>query len=245
MPKDLVAKLESAPELSRTSESEQMYLITVARSVEAGGDGPVPIARIAATLDVSVPSANEMIRKLDARGLVTYEPYRGVRLSKAGHRIAGQVLRTRRLWATFLVDHLGFGPAEADEQACHLEHATTPEAANRLDVFLGKPAAGPLGHPIPAATALDTRRLRVHVTDLTVGTSAEVISIGAPDQAATFLAAEGVVVGCQITVTGSGSSGLLVEVGGDVIHLDLKIAATIEVHSDAAPALMRSADATT
>ncbi len=241
MPKDLVAETESKPELSLTTESEQMYLITVARSVEAGDDGPVPISRIADVLDVSVPSANEMIRKLDTRGLVTYEPYRGVRLSEAGHRIAGQVLRTRRLWATFLVDHLGFGPADADRQACQLEHATTLEAANRLDVFLGNPAAGPLGHPIPAATAPDTRRPTVRLGDLPVGAVAEVISVGASDQAASFLAAEGVLVGCRIRVMASGSSGLLVEVDNDVVHLDQTIATTIEVH----PALVRSPDATT
>lgn len=221
-----------------------MYLITVARSVEAGDDGPVPISRIADVLDVSVPSANEMIRKLDTRGFVTYEPYRGVRLSEAGHRIAGQVLRTRRLWATFLVDHLGFGPAEADEQACHLEHATTPEAANRLDAFLGNPAAGPLGHPIPAATALDARPPKVRLSDLTVGAIAEVISVGASDQGAAFLAAEGVVIGRRVSIAASGSSGVLVDVGGEVVHLVLKVAATIEVDPEASPLSARSTDAT-
>jgi DtxR family Mn-dependent transcriptional regulator len=244
MPKDLVAETESTPELSLTSESEQMYLITVARSVEDGNDGPVPISRIAGALDVSVPSANEMIRKLDTRGLVTYEPYRGVRLSETGHQIAGQVLRTRRLWATFLVDHLGFGPADADEQACQLEHATTPEAVNRLDAFLGNPAAGPLGHPIPAATVLDTRRPKVRLGELAVGASAEVISVAASDQVAAFLSAEGVVVGSRVVNVASGSSGLLVDVDGDVIHLDHAIVATIEVLSDGAT-LMRSADAST
>ncbi|MCP3996629.1 MAG: hypothetical protein GY722_16460, partial [bacterium] len=50
------------PELGSTTESEQMYLITVARSEEAGNEGPVAIAKIAETLGVSVPSANEMVR---------------------------------------------------------------------------------------------------------------------------------------------------------------------------------------
>ena len=126
-----------------------MYLITVAREDELGHDGPVRVAAIANALGVSVPSANEMIRKLDGRGLFSYEPYHGVRLTEAGRQVADQVLRTRRLWATFLADHLGFTPKDADDQACHLEHATSPEAADRLANFLGNPEAGPLGRPIP------------------------------------------------------------------------------------------------
>lgn len=219
-----------------------MYLITVARSVEAGNDGPVAISSIADALAVSLPAANEMVRKLDGRGLVTYEPYRGVRLSEAGHRIADQVLRTRRLWATFLVDHLGFGPADADDQACHLEHATSPEAANRLASFLGNPTAGPLGRPIPAAGTRDKRRPAIRLADLAVGVAAEVVSVGASDRAATFLAGEGLVIGCRVGVVASGSSGLLVNVCGEFVQLDERVATTIEVHPDEVPVPTRRAD---
>jgi len=208
-----------------------MYLITVARTQETGNEGPVPIASIAAELAVAVPSANEMIRKLDGRGLVVYEPYRGVRLTETGHRIADQVLRTRRLWATFLAEHLGFSPASADDQACHLEHATSPDAANRLATFLGNPAAGPLGRPIPAATKPDIPRIDVALVDLSVGATAEVVSIAASGQAAKFLTAEQVVVGCNISVTAVGSTGLLVEVAGKDLHLDFRVAETIDVRA--------------
>ncbi len=77
MPKESLAEITALPELSSTSESEQMYLITVARAVEAGTAGPISISRIADALGVSVPSANEMVRKLDSRGLLIYEPYHG------------------------------------------------------------------------------------------------------------------------------------------------------------------------
>ena len=210
-----------------------MYLITVARAVEAGTDGPIPVAAIAAALEVSVPSANEMIRKLDSRGLLAYKPYRGVRLSEAGYGIAGQVLRTRRLWATFLVDHLGFNATDADEQACHLEHATSPEAANRLAKFLGNPATGPLGHPIPAATAPDNPHYDVRLVDVAVGATAEVVSIRATGRAAEFLAAEGIAVGSRLTVAASGASGLLIELGREAIHLNEDLAAAIEVRPHA------------
>jgi len=234
MPKDTVTEVTSVPELEATSEAEQMYLITVARATEAGREGPVPIPTIAGTLGVSVPSANEMVRRLDSRGLLTYEPYRGVHLSEAGDRIAGQVLRTRRLWATFLVEHLGFSPSDADDQACHLEHATTPEASNRLAAFLGNPEAGPLGRPIPAAAGSESPRPNVRLTDLPVGASAEIVSITAPGQALEFLNAEEVNVGRRVTVAAAGASGHLVEFDEGVVHINHVIAATIEVQPSVA-----------
>lgn len=229
MPKELVAEVESAPELESTSESEQMYLITVARAAEVGIEGPVAISKIAETLAVSVPSANEMIRKLDNRGLLVYQPYRGVLLSETGRRIADQVLRTRRLWATFLADHLGFSPAEADHQACDLEHSTSAEAANRLATFLGNPEAGPLGRPIPKPESSEHRRPTVRLADVPVGASAEVITVTARDRTRDFLAAEGITAGARIAVAAAGASGWLIDIDGRDLHLSDRLDAAIEV----------------
>ena len=119
-----------------------MYLNTVARACEDGFVEPVPMAEIAQRLEVSVPSVHEMVNKLSDRGLVTYEPYKGVHLTEPGMEIACRVLRTRRLWATFLVEHLGFEPEDADRQACELEHVTADEAVERLAAFLGNLETG-------------------------------------------------------------------------------------------------------
>ena len=231
MPKESLAEITSAPELVSTSEAEQMYLITVARAAEAGKVGPVPISQIADALAVSVPSANEMVRKLDARGFLTYEPYRGVRLSKSGTLIANQVLRTRRLWATFLAQHLGFTPSDADDQACHLEHATTPEAANRLAAFLGNPEAGPLGRRIPAGAASERTEPSTRLADLPVGAVAEIVAVAAIWRSYDFLAAEGLTVGARVTIAAAGESGILLELEGTAIHLGRALASSIDVRS--------------
>lgn len=239
MPKDLLAEVESAPELASTSESEQMYLITVARAAEAGIEGPVAISKIANALGVSVPSANEMVRKLDGRGLLAYEPYRGVLLSETGHRIAAQVLRTRRLWATFLVDHLGFSPADADDQACDLEHSTSAEAADRLANFLGNPESGPLGRPIPTSQSTEHRRPTMRLENVPVGVLAEVITVTAPDRTRDFLAAEGIAAGARVVVAAAGGSGWLIDVDGRDLHLSDRLDAVIDVRligADHAPA---------
>jgi DtxR family Mn-dependent transcriptional regulator len=130
-----------------------MYLITVAVAEEEGRPGPLALADLAGSLAISPVSANQMVRRLQEQGLVEYHPYHGVALTPGGRQAARRVLRGRRLWATFLVAHLGFTPEEADALACSLEHVTPPEAADRLAQFLGNPAVGPLGNPIPPAPA--------------------------------------------------------------------------------------------
>lgn len=206
-----------------------MYLITVARAAEEGRSGPVPVADIAAVLSVSVASAHEMVRKLVDRRFLTYEPYRGVELSDDGRRVADRVLRTRRLWSTFLVEHLGLSPGDADDQACHLEHITSVDTAERLAAFLGNPGAGPLGRPIPAGGGDSSRPNQSYLIGIATGTRARVVAINAGNGAARFLAAEGIVPGAGVTVAAVGSSGLLLEVDGDLVHVGTRLAEVIEV----------------
>lgn len=130
-----------------------MYLITVARAIENGHRAPVPVPLVAETLAITRVSANEMTKKLVGRGFVDYQPYRGVSLTEAGNAIANRVLRRRRLWASFLAEHLGFSPTAADTVACEFEHITPGEVARRLAEFLGQPTVDPEGRPIPAADA--------------------------------------------------------------------------------------------
>jgi DtxR family Mn-dependent transcriptional regulator len=226
MPDDTAAKVSRLPD--RTSESEEMYLITVARAAEDGQAGLIPIAAVAKDLHVSVASANEMVRKLATRNLLVYEPYRGVRLTAAGVAVADRVLRTRRLWSTFLAEHLGLSPKEADDQACLLEHVTMPDATDRLSSFLGDPATGPLGRPIPQRDAA-VQPTTVRVTDLGIGEHGEVVAVRGPKSAQAFLAAEGIAPGARISVGAVGQVGMLLGVGSGTIHIDRDLAATIEL----------------
>ena len=213
-----------------------MYLITVARAEENGLAGPVPVALLAGALGVSVASANEMVRKLAGRGLVGYLPYKGVELTDRGRRIAHRVLRTRRLWATFLATHLGFSPGEADDLACSLEHVTPHAAAERLAAFLGDPQAGPLGHRIPPGGAAGPVPAAVPLPAVAVGARGAVAAVDADPGTAAFLAAEGLVAGAHLVVAGSGGSGVLVEVGGRRVHLGVQVAAAVRLEgTDGAP----------
>jgi DtxR family Mn-dependent transcriptional regulator len=132
------------------SESVEMYLLRIALLQHNGQ--PVPAPLLAQELAISLVSANEMIRKLMDRGLVAYEPYKGVTLTDQGARLARRVLRCRRLWEVFFVAKLGIEPCKADEMACRFEHVTPDELAERLATFLEYPRFSPQNEPIPYDT---------------------------------------------------------------------------------------------
>lgn len=136
-------------ELHSFGESAEMYLKSVAELSNAGEI--IPVTTLAEHLSISTVSASEMVHKLQARGLVEHQPYKGVRLTSDGARRANVVLRRQRLWERFLTDQLGLSWDKAYEFACKLEHATDDDVANALSEYLGSPGTGPHGNPIPSA----------------------------------------------------------------------------------------------
>jgi DtxR family Mn-dependent transcriptional regulator len=72
-----------------------------------------------------------------------------VRLTAAGERLAGLVLRRHRLVESFLVQVMGMSWAEVHEEAEQLEHAVSERLIDRIDEMLGRPTHDPHGDPIP------------------------------------------------------------------------------------------------
>ncbi len=112
---------------------------------------PVDTATLAERLRITLPSVSQMIHKLMGQGLVHYEPRRGVTLTAAGERRALLLVRRHRLWEVFLADYLHLDWQQVYEEACRLEHVTTPLVAARLEEFLGHPDTCPHGNPVPNA----------------------------------------------------------------------------------------------
>jgi len=214
-----------------TSESEQMYLITIAMAAEDGHEGPVPVPQLAQALEVSRVSANEMIKKLAERGLVAYTPYKGADLTPAGAVIARTVLRRRRLWSLFLADHLGLTPGAADAVACEFEHITPTEVAQQLAHFLGDPSVGPQGKPIPTAEDAAETAVSLHsLSESLVGRAVEVVRIGGDPASHSFLEAQGLAPGATLTVLAiSDDGGCLLDTGRTQVHVSGDLARLVSV----------------
>ncbi|MBN1562480.1 MAG: metal-dependent transcriptional regulator [Anaerolineae bacterium] len=104
---------------------------------------------LAEALNISAPSTTEMAKKLAKAQLVIHEPYRGIRLTEAGERIALEIVRHHRLLELFLVQALGYAWDEVHEEAEQLEHAVSERLMQRIAEYLGNPRYDPHGDPIP------------------------------------------------------------------------------------------------
>lgn len=134
----------------KLTKNEQDYLKAI-YTLEGLSDEPiVSIQLVAKKLSVAAPSATEMIKRLSKKGLVLYEPYHGVNLSEQGHAQARFIIKSHRIWETFLVDKLGYSTEEVHEEAENLEHASSPKLVEYLYALLDYPVTDPHGSTIPS-----------------------------------------------------------------------------------------------
>jgi DtxR family Mn-dependent transcriptional regulator len=217
------------------TESEEMYLVTIACLQEDAPEAAIPLSRLAGELGLSPISANQMVRKLEDASLVAYTPYKGVDLTPAGRQAALSILRFRRIWEVFLVERLHFSPAEAETLACRMEHVFPSEGIERLAGLLGNPLQSPQGRLIPAPLAGGALRAScLRLDQLKPGEGGMVERLEAGSAECSFLSAQGLRPGARIDVLAAGSErALLVKVAiGGSLHLSSQVAQAIWVSRD-------------
>jgi DtxR family Mn-dependent transcriptional regulator len=144
---------------------------------------PVTTTALAKQLGISPASVSEMAGKLAEQGLVTREPYKGVALTAKGRSQALIVIRRHRLWERFLTDVLGLSWDQVHEEACRLEHVTSPLVEERLARLLGEPETCPHGHPLPTAEGEMAVEAGCYLAELTAGQRAIVLRVPERDPA--------------------------------------------------------------
>jgi DtxR family transcriptional regulator, Mn-dependent transcriptional regulator len=95
-------------------------------------DGRVRTSTVAARLDVSSPSTSAMFRRLDHRGLIEREKYRGVTLTAEGEKIAVKTIRHYQLVEAYLIAFFDYPYQAARKEADQLEHHISEKFANRI-----------------------------------------------------------------------------------------------------------------
>ncbi len=76
-------------------------------------------------LNVSAAAITDMNTRLVKQSIITYEPYKGVKLTDKGVRIVNQLIRRHRLWEVFLAEKLGYEWDEVHTDADLLEHISS------------------------------------------------------------------------------------------------------------------------
>lgn len=107
-------------------------------------------ARIAERLSVSRPSVSEMIKRMDAEGLVRTDGAT-ISLTESGRELAVSVVRKHRLAERFLTDILGLSWATAHREAGKWEHVMSNDVETAMVRVLNNPTTCPHGNPIPGS----------------------------------------------------------------------------------------------
>jgi DtxR family transcriptional regulator, Mn-dependent transcriptional regulator len=98
----------------------------------------------------SLQATSRMVGRMREKGYLVHEPYRGVRLTKDGERLAMPALRRHRLVEVFLVRVMRFGWDEAHDLSDKFELGINDLLEDRLDEIAGHPTRCPHGEPIPS-----------------------------------------------------------------------------------------------
>ncbi|KPL71992.1 hypothetical protein ADN00_15940 [Ornatilinea apprima] len=212
------------------SESEEMYLVTIARLIEDGTSSPIPLSTLAREMEILPVSANQMIRKMADEGLVEYIPYKGVELTHSGKTTVRRILRHRRLWEIFLVEKLGLPFSEAEALACRMEHITPDHISSQLSEFLGHPRFDSFGNPVPEVNEINLGENWVTLSAIDPGETISIIQIRTEPAMRSFLVSEGVGPGSKLQVAAVGPQNIVVkDTNEKVVKLERSIADSILV----------------
>ncbi len=115
--------------------STEMYLKTIFLFQESKKEDPRPVD-IVNELELSKGSVSEMMKKLAEEGLIKYESYGKIKLTKKGLESAKNVVRKYLVIKKFLLDILKIDAAKVHDEACNLEHGFSDESIAKLNILM-------------------------------------------------------------------------------------------------------------
>jgi DtxR family Mn-dependent transcriptional regulator len=201
-------------------------------------DGVVSTTALAGAMRVAAPSATGMVKKLALLKLVRHQPYQGVVLSKAGEKVALELIRHHRLLETYLAEALGYSWDRVHEEAERMEHVISEEFEERIFEALGRPTRDPHGEPIPAKDGSVTATAHGRLSEMEPGATGVIRQVN--DSTADmlrYLGARGLVPDAAIEVMEKAPfNGPLTIRAGDNAHVigrDLAAHIRVEPHAAA------------
>jgi DtxR family Mn-dependent transcriptional regulator len=203
--------------------------------LERDGGEAVSTTLLAERLGVTPGSVSGMMKRLDELGLVAHEPYKGVRLTESGRRVALEVIRHHRLLELFLAEVLDVPWDRVHTEAEVLEHVLSEDLERLIAAKLGDPSHDPHGDPIPSADLTIDEPDTVPLDSLEPRARGRLVSISDSDPAMLrYLAERGIAPGDAFEVVERQPFGgpLLVAFGDERLAIGgaLACAMRVEVH---------------
>ncbi len=129
------------------SQTKENYLKALYHLSKGGNK--ISISELSKEMEVRVPTANSMVKRLQENGWVIYEKYKPLEITEEGLRVAAMIIRKHRIAEMFLVEKMGFGWEEVHNIAEEIEHINSESFFDKMDEMLGYPTIDPHGSPIP------------------------------------------------------------------------------------------------
>jgi len=146
------------------------------------GAGSPPLAsRVAEMLHVSRASAGEMLKRLEAEGLIKRGARKEALLTASGRERAERVVRKHRIIERLLTDFMGYTAYEAHERADELGDTFSDEMVERIDDKLGHPQRCPHGWPVDTDVEQEENALLAPLAALAPGTRATIVRLAEHD----------------------------------------------------------------
>jgi DtxR family Mn-dependent transcriptional regulator len=205
--------------------------------LQVRGGGLATTNALAERLAVTPGSASSMVKKMGDMGLVTHAPYKGVRLTKRGLRVALEVVRHHRLLELYLAESLGLPWDRVHDEAEVLEHVLSEELEELIASKLGDPTHDPHGDPIPTRDGHITEQETESLEDLPAGARGKFVRISDSDpRMLRYLSERGVSPGDSFEVVDKQPFGgpLFVRFGDSVHVLGGALARAMRVEGEPA-----------
>ena len=207
--------------MSELSEFEEMYLKRIFEIYDTEPSTIVKTSQLADIMSVSNASSTEMIQRLSERGLLTYVPYKGCRLTPIGFNTAARIKRREGLLQILLTDVIGFD-GDVDAAAGKMEHNMSIDLEESLDRMLGYPKQTPAGNKIPSikrSVKPISEGLLLPISFLPIGSSATIEVIALQPTDVKTLELSGLGLGSRIEVREEGvySNGQLIVISETIM----------------------------
>ena len=127
--------IKAAHQYENTIFSSKMedYLEVISELVEMKGYATT--LDISRYMNVSAPSVTKMLKKLDSNGLLEYEKYHGINLTKKGNQIADSIKQKHSILLEFF-EILNVGKEIANQDTEGLEHHLNPKTIRQLRKYI-------------------------------------------------------------------------------------------------------------
>jgi DtxR family Mn-dependent transcriptional regulator len=191
-------------------------------------------ARVAEMLGVSRASAGEMLKRLEAEGLIERGEHKEALLTETGLERAERVVHRHRIVERLLTDFMGYTAAEAHVHADEIGESFSDDMIDRISKQLGEPERCPHGWPVDPLVEQAENRDLAPLSEVKPGRHATIVRLAEHDGALLeWFYEQGLVPGTELELesTQPAAGQVTVRIDGDKRPITDKAAAGLYVRA--------------